>query len=469
MKHTILLCFCLWIFSAVQAQDSTYTLSENQFLRMVQLYHPVARQARIGVEQREAEKLRARAAFDPVLNANQGAKTLSSTEYYRYQAWELDIPTWYGITVEAGQEKFNGDRLSNERTEGNLSYAGISFSVLQNLILDKRRAYLKQASILIKQSEAEQQQILNDLLYDALLQYWQWAQAYAEWQVVLDGVKNAEQRFNFTRRQVRIGERAAIDSVEALTQWQYFQQQALEANMKREQARWQLSAYLWLSNQEPYLLPEQTQPLWPTTTPVQTVDTLSNQENYIQAVLNNHPELNAYQQKLKYIQISRQLAFQSLLPKLDVQYRFLNKSMPDVLNNTIPLLNNNFQYGVKFNMPLRLSEGRADMRLTALKQEQTRLDIYNKQNSLINKVRYNYIGVQQLAKQWEIQTELLSNQQRLQSGEETRFQQGESSLFLVNSREQKTIETRQKLVALQAKFFQQKVGLLWSAGMLPIQ
>ena len=469
MKPLLIACLLLCGYTLAFSQDTTYTLSEKQFLRMVQLYHPVARQAQIGVEQREAERLKARGAFDPILNASQGAKTLTNSNYYRYQSWDLDIPTWYGISLEAGQERYNGDRLSNERTEGNLSYAGISFSVLQNLVLDKRRAYLKQASILIQQSEAEQQQILNDLLYDALQQYWLWAQAYAEWEVVLIGVKNAEQRFNFTRRQVQIGERAAIDSVEALVQWQYFQQQALEANMKREQARWQLSAFLWLANKEAYTLPEQTKPEWPTQTPLETIDTLPNESHYVDAVFNLHPELNVYQQKLRYLQVSRQLAFQSLLPKLDVQYRFLNKSLPNVFNEAVPLLNNNYQYGVKFNMPLRLSEGRADMRLTALKQEQTRLDISNKQNMLINKVRTSYLGVQQLAQQWDIQSQLLRNQIRLQNGEEIRFQQGESSMFLVNSREQKTIEAQQKQVALLAKFFKQKATLMWSAGLLPLQ
>lgn len=54
----------------------------------------------------------------------------------------------------------------------------------------------------------------------------------------------------------------------------------------------------------------------------------------------------------------------------------------------------------------------------------------------------------------------------LQKGEETRFLNGESSLFLINSREQKTLEAKQKWVELQAKNQKSLVDIKWSAGML---
>lgn len=62
MKPLLIACLLLCGYTLAFSQDTTYTLSEKQFLRMVQLYHPVARQAQIGVEQREAERLKARGA-----------------------------------------------------------------------------------------------------------------------------------------------------------------------------------------------------------------------------------------------------------------------------------------------------------------------------------------------------------------------------------------------------------------------
>ena len=54
----------------------------------------------------------------------------------------------------------------------------------------------------------------------------------------------------------------------------------------------------------------------------------------------------------------------------------------------------------------------------------------------------------------------------LQRGEEIRFQAGESSLFLINARENKTLEALQKLQELKAKFFKTATTLQWAAGQL---
>jgi len=47
----------------------------------------------------------------------------------------------------------------------------------------------------------------------------------------------------------------------------------------------------------------------------------------------------------------------------------------------------------------------------------------------------------------------------------SRFFNGESSLFLINARELKTIETKQKLIELKSKNRKALVSLKWSAGL----
>jgi hypothetical protein len=50
--------------------------------------------------------------------------------------------------------------------------------------------------------------------------------------------------------------------------------------------------------------------------------------------------------------------------------------------------------------------------------------------------------------------------------ENTKFQMGESSLFLINSRELKFIETELKQVTLKVKFYNSIYKNLWSLGSL---
>jgi outer membrane protein TolC len=71
-----------------------------------------------------------------------------------------------------------------------------------------------------------------------------------------------------------------------------------------------------------------------------------------------------------------------------------------------------------------------------------------------------------LKSQVALQDKAHKNYQALQQGEETRFQAGESSLFLINTRENKTLEALQKLQELKAKYFKVVISLQWAAGLL---
>ena len=55
---------------------------------------------------------------------------------------------------------------------------------------------------------------------------------------------------------------------------------------------------------------------------------------------------------------------------------------------------------------------------------------------------------------------------RLTAGERVRFEGGESSLFLLNARQTKLLETAQKLRDARAKLGKAEAGLFWAAGLL---
>jgi outer membrane protein TolC len=54
----------------------------------------------------------------------------------------------------------------------------------------------------------------------------------------------------------------------------------------------------------------------------------------------------------------------------------------------------------------------------------------------------------------------------LLKAESFRFQNGESSLFLLNTRENKVIGTAEKLIQLRAKYLKAAYGISWAAGNL---
>lgn len=83
-----------------------------------------------------------------------------------------------------------------------------------------------------------------------------------------------------------------------------------------------------------------------------------------------------------------------------------------------------------------------------------------------NKVKSYFNEVLSLWQQLVLREKMLMNNDNLLKGEETRFRIGESTLFILNSRENKTLESLQKLMELKTKFFKNLAGLLWAAGAL---
>jgi outer membrane protein TolC len=52
------------------------------------------------------------------------------------------------------------------------------------------------------------------------------------------------------------------------------------------------------------------------------------------------------------------------------------------------------------------------------------------------------------------------------AAEESKLSNGESSLFLVNSRETKALEAQEKLIEIKTKYYKTSYKLLWAAGLL---
>lgn len=437
------------------------TMSLEEFLGAVRTFHPLARQAAIGVEIARAEITSARGAFDPVLQNNISRKEFGGVLYYDHQLSEVRIPTWYGVDLVAGIESLTGQRTSTPETKGNSSYFGFSVPVAKGLLIDRRRADLQQAKIFQDLSVQEQRALINDLLYDAARAYWNWWQQYQVQLLFRQAVRNAEERFRLVKAAYQIGERPAIDTVEALAQLQSFRILEQDVNLGVANSQLDVTVFLWQQNGEAYSLPQTVVPQGAATAMLEAFQP----ERLLQQV-QQHPELQQYRFKLEALQVEKRLKFQSLLPSVYLKYNQLNKSHDLSKAFSTPWLENNYRYGVTVGLPLRLSEGRGEYRKAKLKIEQTELQQLNKRVSLETKLRQYYNEWRQLGQQILLQQQAIASYQQLQRGEEIRFFNGESSLFLINSREQKTLEARQKLLELQAKEQKARASVLWAAGTL---
>lgn len=450
----------LFVCSAyISFGQDTLLLNHQAFLAIVKTYHPLAFKYRLQNKIASSEIQRARGNFDPTIDAKNGAKTIDGLDYYRESNATLGIPTWYGIALNGSYNHIDGQRLNNSDTRGGLYQFGLTLPLAKNLIYDQRRALLDQAKYAQQMTAAEQQLLTNQLLLDADIAYWEWVRSFENYQLQNSVVKINEERLLFTKKTYNYGERAAIDTTEALSQLQSFELQQQDALLKFIKATQELSLYLWTEGQQPYDI---TQIIFPS-------DSLINAEAYTdfgtlllqieQQAMSRHAALQFYFQKNKILESERRLKQQSLLPKLDVTYNFFNKE--SYRSEFYPLFQNNFQYGVKFEVPLFLRQARADYKIAKIKLQQNKLDTDFKFQELQAKLTAYKNEVLNYKTQIDIAQANIQNYQQLLKAEETRFSNGESSLFLINARENKLLEAEQKLLDIRQKFINSYNQLKW--------
>ncbi len=466
-RKILLISICIFIVFKGFSQETILTLNAEQVLELVRKYHPITRQTNIEIEKAQADILLAKGAFDPILSNYTAKKTFGGTNYYSITNPEIRIPTWYGIEVFGGLENLNGERFDVADTQGKTSYFGVNIPLAKNLLLDKRRAFLQQAKIFNQMALAEQRLEINNLLLNSMESYWLWVKTYQLYKIMSSNVAVNEKRVTFVKKSFANGERAAIDTVEAVAQLQSFQYQQNNYWLGFQNAGLAISVYLWQNNNVPYNLPETVVPQdgWENET---NIANFNLELELLQNVaLKNHPDLLMYNFKLDALGIDKKLKFQELLPKIDFQYNQLGKGYRFLETATqTPLFDNNFQYGVKMEIPLRFSQGRSGYRMAKLKIEETTLNQNQKIQQIQLKIKGYFNELYNLKTQIALQSSNYDNYVQLVKAEETRLFNGESSLFLVNSRETKALEALEKLIDLKTKYYKTIYALQWSAGLL---
>ena len=450
--------FFVLLSQLVFAQDSL-KLSHQEFLNIVKKYHPLAFKYQLQNRIAQAEITKARGNFDPVLEGKLGEKNIDGTQYYSQKNIELEIPTWYGIDITGSYNNLYGQRLNNSDTKGGLYQLGITIPLAKNLLYDRRRAMLDQAKFALRMTQAEQIVLTNNLLLEAENTFWEWVQNYEMYELQRKVVQINLGRLELIKKTYQYGERPAIDTVEAVSQLQSFQLQEKESYLNFVKSTQELQMFLWKDNQELY---EISRLIFPASR-LDEHNGYADFEFLLQDVqskqLNNHASLQYYFQKQNILESEKRLKWQSFLPKIDFTYNFFNKE--NYRADYVPLFDNNFLYGVKVEVPIFQRQARADYEIAKLKILQNQQDTQIKTREINTKIENYKNEVLNYHSQIAIANTNLNNYQKLLYAEETRYNNGESSLFLINSRENKMIEAQEKFITLKGKFLKSYNQLKW--------
>jgi outer membrane protein TolC len=451
--------------SYCQAADTAVALSGGSFMSIVKRFHPVVRQAGISVDIAKANIQQARGNFDPVFTTDFDKKAFDGKLYYSNLSPHLSIPTWYGIDLKAGIDDVDGSRLNPEVTTGQTSYLGVKVAA-STLLFDSRRATLRQAQAMQNLTEAERTLIINDLLFDAMATYWNWVKDYQIYQLISNAVRVNEERMKFVRIEHKQGSRPAIDTVEALAQLQNFYMQQSAAFLSFQNSGLELSNFMWLENSTAFQWNTRIIPDSATINDFSGLQSRPNIDVLIADAMATHPKLQSIGFKREVLEIEQKLKAQYLIPKMSLSANMLQKGADIPKEVSTDYLNKNYKIGFDFNLPIFMRSARGAYRAAGLKLADNSLVRDQTALAIENKIRNYNNEFNSLKEQVQVFEAAYSNYYALFRGERIRFETGESTLFLLNSRENKLLESAQKLAELRAKWQKSFVAIYWAAGRL---
>lgn len=456
-KSIILSVLFFFSITAVFSQQKTDTLSWNQFKEIIKMYHPIAMQANLVESLAKARMKQAWGNFDPKLSTTFDQKVYDGREYYQFLTPEIKLPLWYGLELKGNYSEAEGVFINPESklpAEG-LSFVGLNMSLGKGLLIDKRRAAVKQANIFKEASTNQQLLIINDLILDAGEAYINWQNSYRIALIYDQALLLTEVRYKAVKSSVIGGDRPAIDTLEALTQIQQRQIQLQQAKLDLQNALYDLGSFMWLPQNQPVDIEKLN--AYPQYQEIEIPQTLN-------PTIVNNPKLLSYGFKLRDLEVEKKLKAENLRPTLDLQLGLLNTGQSALRNLNRNYWENNNKIGLQFSFPLTFTTARGDLAEAKLKIRDTQYQQSLVSNDLQVKFNQNKAEGATLQSQLIIIKQAVDANKKLVAGEEMRFRFGDSSLFLINARESKLIETQEKLIGTENKIRKNKLKAEYILG-----
>lgn len=448
MKH-IFLAFLFFGFALTAQEITSKELTYNEFLGFVKKYHPLVKNANLEISKAQANLMMARGGFDPKIEVDFSKKQFKDKEYYSILNSSFKIPTWYGIEIKAGFDNSEGVYLNPQNTLPNqgLTSLGISVPLGQGLFINQRMADLKKAKIQLQLSQAERKLQAIAILYDASIAYFNWKKSFNEVVLYEEYNNNAVIRFKGIKTSIKAGDKRAIDSVESGMTVKNRTLNLIDSQLKLAKAKLELSNFLWLENNIPLELADGIIPEEKLEYTIQ--ETLkTNALLSPDFSITNHPKINALQSKIDILNVEKKLKANMLLPKIDVAYSYLSE--PSYIDN---YEFNDYKIGLNFYFPLFLRKERGSLKLAKYKVQETEFALDLEKVQLTNKINAQKMEIEALTKQKKLINSIVEDYSTMLKSEEKLFDFGESSLFLINTRENNLVSAQLSKIALENRFF----------------
>ncbi len=406
--------------------------------------HPAAELAAAVEARGVAELMAARGAYDPTVTAGADHKSYLGTEYFTYGDVGLSWQSPLALKLEAGRQWADGTYLNQERTvpADGQAYLSLKLPVLQGLLTDKYRTEVAQGKLAVDRNRAAANVIRNELRYDVTVAYAEWVYAERVLLISRETESLIEQRLSATRDLYQQGDKPAVDTLEATVALANQRLNRQEAVVALTLAQQTLQTLYWP-------LRDESRPANQAGATLQLpFDTISPMRN---------PALTELRVTAAQLSLEQRLKREYRKPELNLSYSLLGDGF-DLAPGSEELghdrIGAGYKLGATFRYPLLTRTARANQQITALKVAETRA----KQAVKTAELQRAATGYRQAVRAFDAQLQdaeaLVEQTRTLLTAERELFGLGESTQFLLNSREQtlqKALLTVEKLQLSRTK------------------
>ncbi|MBL7715943.1 MAG: TolC family protein [Bdellovibrionales bacterium] len=426
-------------------------LQLSEVLASVEKRMPLTLAAKAQLETAQGREVSARGVFDLRLQSQFGGLS----ESYNQRTWDAQLTQqFWGTPLEVyagwrrGQGEFRpyeGKSLTG--TEGEYR-TGFKLPLLRDFLTDPGRTRKDVAEAGSRAAEGDFRFRTLDLKRIASERYWDWVGSSLQLNAVIRLYRLAEERMKQVERRVHAGSAAKIEEVEAERMITQRLSQLIEAERNYQRAALELSLYLRDENGNSVVPGRPLSEVLPISTPPQAPKDL---DVWIKDAQAQRGDLRSLSEQQEGLEREASLASVQRLPRLDVQFEYAaDRGVPKAGETEV-------RGSVGLSFPIQNREARGNFlaqqaRLDQLKQNRRFL-----QDQVAQEVQTTFsalLAAHQKAKAMAKDQEL---SERLANAERKRFQDGLSSLLIVNLREQAANDS--VLKALEARIDYEKLRI----------
>ena len=430
-------------------------LAPDAFLRAVVSAHPELALARQQADVARAYRLKTFGMQDPYLDADFDQKQFDGNDYFRVGSAGMYLPTAIGLKAGLKYGWSDGIYLNPQE---NLPASGLGYlslelplgrGLLNNPIRTERNKVPFYEEYYVQFGIRQR----NALIVRALSAYWSWAATIGQRDLTIQALELARLRLDLIRTQVVNGDAAAIDSVEASLQ---VRQRMVELTEWDEQLGKDLARI------SADFLPGRTDiaSLVPEVRPITVTEAPRGCDN-----VSRHPEWRSARAAADLARADAALARDWIKPDLRVKFQLpLSERGLSGEPALVDYLSGNYLLGLSFKSTVTLRKERGEYQLVRLESEAAALKEQLTGRKLLTDCESARRAFEQTRERQGLLDRLVLDYDLLREAENLRFSAGESSLFLVNAREQRWLESRIKKVKTDADLLMEEIRMRVAAG-----